>query len=76
MRTLCRASLHLRRDTGPAPAVELLEAVARHLRGVRVVDYAAAQARITILFDDSQTGLADIVRFIEDRGVVVAAVAA
>jgi copper chaperone CopZ len=47
----------------------------RVLRGVRVVDFVPTESRLTVEFDREETGLAEIVRIIEDAGPAVSSVA-
>lgn len=53
----------------------IVEPMLRLVRGVSAVQFQPADSLITVEFDGEQTGLADIVRMIEDLGVSVAGVA-
>ncbi len=53
----------------------MFETILRPLRGVSEVGFVPAESLITVRFDDDLTGLADIVRTLEDVGSVVASVA-
>ena len=74
MPILFTAIIHLRGSIAPELAASLSSAL-RTLRGIDSIDIQPAESLITMQFDHEQTGLAEIVRAIEDAGVPVAGVA-
>jgi copper chaperone CopZ len=68
------AILHLRDIASPGTD-EVLESALRALPGVRDVCIEARELVVTVRFDHRSTGLAEIVRSVEDSGPVVSAVA-
>ena len=74
MPSLHTAILHLH-EAGPPLARELIESILRPLRGVSDVDFLPTESLVTVRYDDRFTGLAEIVRSIEDLGSVIASVA-
>ena len=68
------AILHLR-DIASTGADAMLESTLRGLPGVKDVRVEARELLVTVQFDHRSTGLADIVRSVEDAGPVVSAVA-
>jgi copper chaperone CopZ len=74
MRSCVIAIIHLREPAG-AVCRAILEPMLRLVRGVTAVEINPAESLITVEFDCEQTGLADIVRMVEDLGVSVAGVA-
>jgi hypothetical protein len=53
----------------------MLQRLLRPLRGVRDVQLRPADSMVTVRFDRGLTGLAEIVRTIEDGGSIVSSVA-
>jgi hypothetical protein len=74
MTHLTTAILHLRSPLG-IDGDESMLAGLRALRGVVEIDLEPKDALVAVRFDRSQTGLADIVRSVEDAGRPVAGVA-
>jgi len=74
MRCVYTAILQLR-EAGPVLARDMLEKLLRPLRGVREVGFEPADSLVTVRFDRDLTGLAEIVRTIEDGGSIVSSVA-
>ncbi len=74
MKSLYTAILHLH-SAGPPKARDMFETILRPLRGVSEVGFEPAESLVTVRFDDDLTGLADIVRTLEDVGSVIASVA-
>ena len=74
MRGLHTAILHLHRSGRP-PEREALQVVLGPLQGVREVEVEAREQVVMVRFDEELTGLADIVRSIEDEGSTVSSVA-
>ena len=70
----CTAVIHLRcRPT--ALEVASLERMLRRVRGIDTLSVEPAEVMVTVRFDRDVTGLADIVRIIEDGGCPVIGVA-
>ena len=67
------AIIHLR--SGDAVSPTLVDSVRRSVRGVGEINYEPKEALITVRYDQELTGLADIVRSIEDCGSSVSGVA-
>lgn len=74
MRSLYTAIIHLREPAIPGARL-LIEPMLRIVRGIDDVSFEPAESLITVLFDRDQTGLAEIVRMIEDCGPSVSGVA-
>jgi len=74
MRSHVIAIIHLR-EPATTIARTIIEPMLRLVRGVSAVQVQPAESLITVEFDSEQTGLADIVRMVEDLGVSVAGVA-
>lgn len=74
MRSNIIAIVHLREPITPVVR-SIVEPMLRLVRGVAAVHFQPAESLITVEFDGEQTGLADIVRMVEDLGVSVAGVA-
>ena len=74
MRSLHTAILHLH-EAGPPLARELIESILQPLRGITEICVEPADSLVTVCYDDRVTGLAEIVRTIEDIGSVIASVA-
>ena len=74
MRSQVIAIIHLREPTTPV-ARAILEPMLRLVRGVTAIQFQPAESLITVEFDCEQTGLADIVRMVEDLGISVVGVA-
>ena len=74
MRSLSTAIIYLREPARPGVHV-LLSSMLLLMRGVRQVEYVPAESLITVDFDHGETGLAEIVRTIEDAGPAVSSVA-
>lgn len=68
------AVIHLRDPATPVVGA-VVEPMLRLSRGVDAVHYEPTESLITVTFDQEQTGLADLVRLIEDEGSVVSSVA-
>ena len=63
------------READPSLARGVLQRLFRPLRGVADVEFKPADALVTVRFDRELTGLAEIVRTIEDGGSIVSSVA-
>ncbi len=74
MRTDFTAIIHLREPARPGLRA-LLESTLRLIRGIDQFQIEPAESLITVQFDGEQTGLAEIVRLIEDAGTSVSSVA-
>lgn len=74
MRTDFTAIIHLRDPARPGLRA-LLESTLRLIRGIDQFQIEPAESLITVQFDGEQTGLAEIVRLIEDAGTPVSSVA-
>ena len=74
MRSLHRAIIHLREPARPGVRV-LLSSMLLLMRGVRQVEFVPRESLVTVVFDHGETGLAEIVRAIEDVGPAVSSVA-
>ena len=74
MRCVYTAILQLR-EAGPVLARDMFEKILGPLRGVREVGFEPADSLVTVRFDRDLTGLAEIVRTIEDGGSIVSSVA-
>jgi copper chaperone CopZ len=74
MRSHVIAIIHLREPATPVIRT-IIEPMLRLVRGVADVQFEPAESLITVAFDGDQTGLADIVRMVEDLGMPVAGVA-
>jgi len=74
MRCVHTAILQLR-EAGPVLARDMFEKILRPLRGVGEVGFEPADSLVTVRFDRDLTGLAEIVRTIEDGGSIVSSVA-
>jgi copper chaperone CopZ len=74
MRSLYTAIIHVRDPLVPA-VQSLIDTALGHIPGVEEVGYDPPDAVITVRFDQQLTGLADIVRLIEDAGTGVSGVA-
>ena len=68
------AILQLRKPD-PSLARGVLQRLLRPLRGIRDVQFKPADSLVTVRFDRGLTGLAEIVRTIEDGGSIVSSVA-
>jgi hypothetical protein len=74
MHSLSTAIIHLRQP--PAELTKArIEPSLRFAKGVNQVTFDAIDSLISVHFDHEQTGLADLVRLIEDQGAEVASVA-
>ena len=71
MRSLYHAIIHLREPVLPS----IIEPKLRVIRGVEDVQCEPSESLVTVQFDREQTGLAEIVRAIEDSGPSVSGVA-
>lgn len=74
MRSHMTAIIHLREPVTPMVRT-ILEPMLRLVRGISAAQVQPAESLVTVEFDCEQTGLADIVRMVEDLGVSVAGVA-
>lgn len=74
MRSLYSAIIHLREPAGH-DAGQTIELTLRAIRGVNEVQHDPVESLITVRFDREQTGLAEIVRVVEDLGSSVSGVA-
>ena len=74
MRRINTAIIHVRHCDRP-PIRDMIERVLRPLRGVRRVYVEPVDQFLTVRFDQDLTGLAEIVRTIEDGGAAVSSVA-
>jgi hypothetical protein len=74
MRSRIIAIIHLRDPATPVVRT-ILEPMLRLVRGIDAVQVQPTESLITVEFDSEQTGLADIVRMVEDLGISVAGVA-
>ncbi len=70
----CTAVIHLRRRPTALEGASLERAL-RQVRGIDTISVEPAEVMITVAFDRDVTGLADIVRIIEDGGCPVVGVA-
>jgi CRP-like cAMP-binding protein len=63
------------READPLLARGVLQRLFRPLRGIRDIQFKPADSLVTVRFDQRLTGLAEIVRTIEDGGSIVSSVA-
>ena len=74
MRSLYTAIIHLRNPIEPN-VQNTLEPLLNVIRGVDAVSVEPEESLVTLDYDGDQTGLAEIVRAIEDSGSAVSGVA-
>lgn len=74
MRSLYTAIIHLR-NPSISSVRSMVEPALRLVRGVHEVSYEPAEQLITVRFDRELTGLAELVRLVEDIGSSVTGVA-
>jgi copper chaperone CopZ len=74
MRSLFTAIIHLREPAEPGLSSRI-EPILHIIHGVDEIHIEPKESLVTLRFDGAQTGLADIVRAIEDAGPTVISVA-
>src|SRR3954470_8339447 len=74
MLSLYTAIIHLREPADMRLGARI-EPMLRLMPGVDEINYEPAESLVTVVFDRGQTGLAELVRFIEDQGASVSGVA-